>query len=242
MKICTVLREHTPNFSGGGVHAFELMNALHQQGHDVHIVAPMHGDRLYVPNQISDAPTANNIHDAVILSELPEANIHLVATTPRRGFGDLLGEILRLHREVRFDVVHIHFVCPLAILAGLIKATNGPPTVVSAHGGMSFCSLGSHPRRFLPSRYRPLPLPRPSHLACGQHSRSSRFPKNCAIFVLIAWGFARNVPNSWRTELISVDSIIGWTVPRSEPSKELLRRLVLCFLPDVCHEKRGSPA
>lgn len=147
MKICTVLREYPPNFSGGGVHAVELMNALHHQGHNVHIVAPMHGDRLYVPNQISDEPTAKNIHNAAILSELPEANIHLVTTTPRKGFADLLGEIQRLHREVRLDVVHIHFVCPLAILAGLIKTTNGPPTVVSAHGGDVFLLAGIAPSK-----------------------------------------------------------------------------------------------
>jgi glycosyltransferase involved in cell wall biosynthesis len=145
MRICTVLREHPPNFSGGGVHAVELINALHRQGHEVHIVSPLHGDRLYVPNQVSDTPTANNIHDAVILSELPERNIHLVDTTPRSGFGDLLREILRLHHEIRFDVVHIHFVCPLAILAGLIEATNGPPTVVSAHGGDVFLLAGVPP-------------------------------------------------------------------------------------------------
>src|SRR5215469_298900 len=145
MRICTVLREYPPNFSGGGVHAVELIDALHQQGHDVHIVAPLHGDRLYVPNEISGTPTANNIHDAAILSELPEANIHLVGTTPRSGFGDLLREILRLHRGIRFDVVHIHFVSPLAILAGLIESTNGPPTVVSAHGGDVYLLAGVAP-------------------------------------------------------------------------------------------------
>jgi glycosyltransferase involved in cell wall biosynthesis len=145
MKVCTVLREYPPNFSGGGVHAIELINALHQQGHDIHIVAPVGGNQLYVPNQLSDAPTVNNLHNAKILSELPETNIHLIATTPQKGFGDLLEEILRLHREVCFDVVHIHFVCPLAILAGLIEAAKGPPTVMSAHGGDVFLLAGVAP-------------------------------------------------------------------------------------------------
>lgn len=135
MKVCMVLREYPPNFSGGSVHALELINALDGLGNEVYIVAPANGHKYYVANEMDSSKSEENLHDAKVPCNLYRERIHLVETTPGLAFGSLLSEIEKIDKQEKLDILHIHFLHPLSILALLIKLRDGIPTILTGHGG-----------------------------------------------------------------------------------------------------------
>ncbi len=143
MKICVVIREYPPNFSGGSVYAFELINAMLNLGHDVYLVAPEKGHEYYERNQIDPTKSEDNILDAKIECNLDSKKIHIVRTTAAQAFGDLFLEIEKINEQVNLDIVHIHFIHPLSILCTLMKMTNGLKTVLTGHGGDIMILLSS---------------------------------------------------------------------------------------------------
>jgi len=126
MKILCICYEYPPVGGGGATVCQQLNEALVAAGHEIHIVTSwMKG----LPN----VSVENGVH------------VHRVHCFRRhRHYStsvELLTQLLpsyraaiRLARDVKFDLIHCHFVVPSGLVARWVSKATGLPYVITAHG------------------------------------------------------------------------------------------------------------
>lgn len=118
---------------GSGVMAVQWAGVLAGRGHDVHLFR-----------------TGQSVRDGLVAEHPPRATHHRVepathpvldAPSPVMATG---AAILAEHAITPFDVVHVHYALPYALLVPLLRAAPNPPACVVSLHGSDVTGIGSH--------------------------------------------------------------------------------------------------
>ncbi len=125
MKVCMITFQYPPVFNGGvGSVAFRLARNLASAGVDVHVIAP--------GTHHLDDPIAPASEDgAIVHRTYPALGSYFGDHTQLGRIGD---HVIKLHREVDFDLVHALFLVPAGQLGAIVAGQIDRPLVASAHG------------------------------------------------------------------------------------------------------------
>jgi L-malate glycosyltransferase len=127
MRILVMIYEYPPIGGGGGRVAQDICERLAHQGHTIQILTAHYKDLPYQEN----------------FPNLTITRLRSGRTEPfRGGFTAMLGYILagswsglRVIREWKPDVIHVHFAVPSGVAAYALSLVTGKPYVLTAHLG-----------------------------------------------------------------------------------------------------------
>jgi len=126
MKILVLNYEFPPIGGGAGPVTLELCRQLVKFGHHVDVVTMAYGN---LPD--FECLDGVNIYRTPALRKRPEiCHMHEMATY----LPGALPKVLQLTRQVRYDVIHCHFIFPTEPLALLVSEITGIPFLVTCHG------------------------------------------------------------------------------------------------------------
>ena len=154
MKIC-MLTSSYPKYEGDVTAPFieSIAANIAALGHDVHLLAPYHPD-------VRREPVEKGVHLHFFkYSPVRDWNIwgyaeSLEADVRVKGviypltpvvFASSMLELRRLTSEIKFDIMHAHWVIPNGPMAAIVARLRGLPLIVSMHGSDVFVAAQSKP-------------------------------------------------------------------------------------------------
>jgi glycosyltransferase involved in cell wall biosynthesis len=126
MNILTLNYEFPPIGGGGGPVSFQIARHLVRRGHRVDVVTMRFGDlpKLEILDgvHVYRTPAVRRKPD---VCSTPEMASYILGAWPK---------ILRLARQIRYDLIHAHFIIPTGPLARLAGSITKIPYILTAHG------------------------------------------------------------------------------------------------------------
>lgn len=127
MRILVLIHEFPPIGGGGGRVAQDISRGLAERGHEVYVVAPhMQGMAFHSQDAGVHLFRVPSLRRKAFVGDLPAMSGYLLA-----GFF----AALRLARQIRPDVIHVHFAVPAGALAWALSKLTGIPYVLTSHLG-----------------------------------------------------------------------------------------------------------